>query len=105
MSVKVKGYTEKIFTQDEVNEILESIEDMVGDLGWEYDRMSSSGQETYDKLVVLTNIQVYEDVWIKRDESSLTVPKIILDLNEQERRKVSLSYIIQEQPNFEMELS
>lgn len=50
MSVKVKGYTEKIFTQDEVNEILESIEDMVGDLGWEYDRMSSSGQETYEKL-------------------------------------------------------
>jgi len=50
MSVKVKGYTEKIFTQDEVNEILESIEDMVGDLVWEYDRMSSSGQETYDKL-------------------------------------------------------
>lgn len=50
MSVKVKGYTEKIFTQYEVNEILESIEDMVGDLGWEYDRMSSSGQETYDKL-------------------------------------------------------
>lgn len=50
MSVKVKGYTEKIFTQDEVNEILESIEDMVSDLGWEYDRMSSSGQETYDKL-------------------------------------------------------
>jgi hypothetical protein len=47
---KVKGYTEKIFTQDEVNDILESIEDMVGDLSWEYDRMSSSGQETYDKL-------------------------------------------------------
>lgn len=65
----------------------------------------SNEEETYDKLVVLTNIQVYEDVWIKRDESSLTVPKIILDLNEQERRKVSLSYIIQEQPNFEMELS
>ena len=48
---KVKGYTEKIFTQDEVNDILESIEDMVGDLGWDYDRMSSSGKQTYDKLV------------------------------------------------------
>lgn len=47
---KVKGYTEKIFTQDEVNDILESIEYLVGDLGWEYDRMSSSGKETYDKL-------------------------------------------------------
>jgi hypothetical protein len=36
MSGKVSGYTEKIFTQDEVKDILsESIEDMVGDLGWE----------------------------------------------------------------------
>ena len=26
------------------------IKDLVEDLGWEYDRMSSSGQETYDKL-------------------------------------------------------
>ena len=48
---KVKGYTEKIFTQDEVNDILESIEDMVGDMGWEEQRMSSSGVETYNKLV------------------------------------------------------
>jgi len=48
---KVKGYTEKIFTQDEVNDILESIEEIVGDLGWDYDRMSSSGKQTYDKLV------------------------------------------------------
>ena len=51
MSVKVKGYTEKIFTQDEVNDILSSIEEKVGDLGWDYERMSASGQETYDKLV------------------------------------------------------
>jgi hypothetical protein len=51
MSGKVKGYTEKIFTQDEVNDILSSIEEKVGDLGWDYERMSSSGQETYDKLV------------------------------------------------------
>lgn len=64
----------------------------------------SNHEETYDKLVVLTNIQVYEDVWIKRDESSLTVPKIILDLNEQKQRKVSLSYVIKKQPDFELEL-
>lgn len=51
MGLKVKGYTEKIFTQDEVNDILSSIEEKVGDLGWDYERMSSSGQETYDKLV------------------------------------------------------
>ena len=51
MGLKVKGYTEKIFTQDEVNDILSSIEEKVGELGWDYERMSSSGQETYDKLV------------------------------------------------------
>ena len=29
---------------------------MVYDLGWEYDRMSSSGQETYDKLTELLGV-------------------------------------------------
>lgn len=51
MSVKVKGYTEKIFTQDEVNDILSDVESYVCDLGWEYERMSSSGKETFDKLI------------------------------------------------------
>ena len=50
MSGKVRGYTEKIFTQDEVNDMLDTIMDMVDDLGWEHQRMSTSGQETYDKL-------------------------------------------------------
>lgn len=50
MSGKVRGYTEKIFTQDEVNEILQTIEDMVGDLGLDYDCMSSEGQEAFDRL-------------------------------------------------------
>ena len=50
MSGKVRGYTEKIFTQDEVNDILKEIIDMVDDLGWEHQRMSTSGQETYEKL-------------------------------------------------------
>jgi len=50
MSGKVSGYTEKIFTQDEVKDILSEIIDMVDDLGWEHQRMSTSGQETYDKL-------------------------------------------------------
>jgi len=50
MSGKVSGYTEKIFTQDEVNDILKEIINMVDDLGWEHQRMSTSGQETYEKL-------------------------------------------------------
>lgn len=30
---------------------------LVGDLGWDYDRMSSSGQDTYNKLCDLLGIQ------------------------------------------------
>jgi hypothetical protein len=32
------------------------IKDLIEDLGWEYERMSSSGQETYDKLCELMGI-------------------------------------------------
>ena len=51
MSGKVSGYTEKIFTQDEVKDMLDTIIDMVDDLGWEEQRMSTSGKETYERLV------------------------------------------------------
>ena len=37
--------------------MLADIKDLIEDLGWEYDRMSSSGQETYDKLCELLHIQ------------------------------------------------
>ena len=30
---------------------------LVGDLGWDYDRLSSSGQETYNQLCDLLGIQ------------------------------------------------
>ena len=29
---------------------------LIDDLGWEYDRMSSSGKETYDKLTKLLGV-------------------------------------------------
>ena len=51
MGLKVKGYTEKLYTQDEIKDLIDSIEELVGDLGWDYDRLSQSGKETYDKLV------------------------------------------------------
>ena len=37
--------------------MLADIKDLIEDLGWEYDRMSSSGQQTYDKLCELLDIQ------------------------------------------------
>ncbi len=53
MGLKVKGYTEKIYAQDEIKDLIDSIEELVGDLGLDYDRLSQSGKETYDKLVNL----------------------------------------------------
>ena len=32
------------------------IQKLVVDLGWEYDRMSSSGQETYEELCLLLGL-------------------------------------------------
>jgi hypothetical protein len=37
--------------------MLADIKDLIKDLGWEYDRMSSSGQETYDNLCKLLGIE------------------------------------------------
>ena len=51
MGLKVKGYTEKIYAQNEIKDLIDSIEELVGDLGWDYDRLSKSGKETYEKLV------------------------------------------------------
>jgi len=50
MSGKVSGYTEKIFTQNEVNDILTEIKDSVEDLEFDYQRMSQSGKEIYNNL-------------------------------------------------------
>lgn len=62
-------------------------------------------QKGYDRLVILTSIQVYKDEWIHVDLSGLTIPKFLLDLNREKNRKhISLSYVIKEQPNFELEL-
>ena len=33
------------------------IRELVEELGWDYDRMSQSGQETYDKLCKIFGIQ------------------------------------------------
>ena len=30
---------------------------LIGDLGWDYDRMSSSGQQTYNELYDLLGVQ------------------------------------------------
>ena len=39
-----------------------SIKKYVDDLFWEYDRMSSSGKETLNKLAKLLNLPTHEDM-------------------------------------------
>ena len=51
MAGKVSGYTDKIFTQDEVKDILMEITNMVEDLEFDYQRMSYSGKGIYDNLI------------------------------------------------------
>lgn len=40
-----------------MNGNITDIKELVADLGWDYERMSSSGQETFDKLCELLNIE------------------------------------------------
>jgi len=37
--------------------MIADVKDLITDLGWDYDRMSTSGQEVYDKLCKLLEIQ------------------------------------------------
>ena len=38
------------------------LKDLVDDMYWDYDRMSSSGQETLDKMAKLLGLPTFDDV-------------------------------------------
>ena len=40
----------RIFTQDEIQDLLEDVQNLIDDLSFEYDRLSQSGKQTYDEL-------------------------------------------------------
>ena len=39
---------------------IEKIIEMIDDLGWEYQRMSSSGQKTYEELCLLLGLDFHK---------------------------------------------
>ena len=39
--------------------------DLLGDLGWEYQRMSMSGRETYDEICHLLNMIPQDEVYME----------------------------------------
>lgn len=41
---------EKIYTQDEIQDLLKDVRFLVSDLGWDYERLTRGGQDIYDEL-------------------------------------------------------
>lgn len=41
---------EKIYTQDEIQELLQDVRVLVNDLGWDYERLTRGGQGIYNEL-------------------------------------------------------
>ena len=40
----------KIYTQDEIQDLLEDVRSLVSDLGWDYERLTKGGQGIYNEL-------------------------------------------------------
>ena len=63
--IKVKGDYGKEKTV-RVNDMGDKFVDLLSDLGWDYQSMTSSGRETYDKLMQMLGIiepdEVYMDI-------------------------------------------
>ena len=57
--MRVKDFKELVVT---VNAANKELKDLVDDLYWDYDRMSSSGQETLDKMAKLLGLPTFDDV-------------------------------------------
>ena len=57
--MREKDFKELVVT---VNAANKELKDLVDDLYWDYDRMSSSGQETLDKMAKLLGLPTFDDV-------------------------------------------
>ena len=47
---------DRIFTQDEIQDLLEDIQNLIDDLGFDYQQLSPAGKQTYDELCNKLNI-------------------------------------------------
>jgi hypothetical protein len=61
MEVTQKDFTELSNLSEKLHVKLEVIKAELQDLGWEYQRMSSSGQETYNELCKQFGLPKMED--------------------------------------------
>ena len=62
--IKVKGDYGKEKTV-RVNDMGDKFVDLLSDLGWDYQSMTSSGRETYDKLMQMLGIIKPDEVYME----------------------------------------
>ena len=63
--------------------------------------LSMSDSKDFNKIVVLTSIQVYQNEWIKYDESGLTIPKILRPIPAADQT-LGIKYVLGEIPGYEV---
>ena len=62
--IKVKGDYGKEKTV-RVNDMGDKLLSLITDLGWDYQRMTSSGRETYDKLMQMLGILEPDEIYME----------------------------------------
>ena len=50
------GFEDRIFTQDEIQDLLEELQTLVFHLGDDYERLTRSGKDSYDDLCMLLKL-------------------------------------------------
>jgi len=52
-----EGFENKLFTQDEIQNLLEEIQTLIFHLGEDYERLTRSGKDAYDDLCMVLKIE------------------------------------------------
>ena len=61
--MKIKVENNKVLCDKNGNKFI----DLLGDLGWDYQRMSRSGRETYDEIMQMLGIIKPDEVYMEID--------------------------------------
>ena len=62
MSPEEKARFNKDALLHQYQDMTDKLIDLADDLGWDYDRMSSSGQETLDKMYTVLGMQTINEI-------------------------------------------
>ena len=56
---------------------IQELQVLVGDMYWEYDRVSSSGQKTLDKIAKLLGVPTEEEISNMSEETALQYEELV----------------------------